>query len=238
MSKNLDLYESLRAVPSEAQKSFNNGRFSGTDINPMWRIKKMTEVFGPCGIGWYYEVVHRSLEHSSDGSTICAFIGLNLYIKKDGEWSKPIYGEGGNTMCAVNKKWQSVDTSDEAYKMALTDAFSNATKQLGLGADVWFEADKVHSTKYDLQTERKNAADKQPDAKPAPSAAPKPAESAPAKAPAPKTADEKKIFACKSKADLRELMTANNWWANEQLTQYATAVAKTLPEHEETETTK
>ena len=37
--------------------------------------------------------------------------------------------------------------------MALTDAISNATKQLGLGADVWFEADNVHSTKYDQQQE-------------------------------------------------------------------------------------
>lgn len=152
---NLEFYEQLREVPAEAKKSFDNGRFKGTDINPMWRIKRMTELFGPCGIGWYYEVVNRSLEHSSDSNVICAFIGINLYVKVNGEWSKPIYGEGGNTMSVWNRKYSCVDTSDEAYKMALTDAFSNATKQLGLGADIWFENDKKHSTKYDLQTERK-----------------------------------------------------------------------------------
>ena len=32
---NLEIYEAGRSVPAEAQKSFNNGRFSGTDINPM-----------------------------------------------------------------------------------------------------------------------------------------------------------------------------------------------------------
>ena len=156
---NLVFYEQLRNVPREAQKQFNNGRFSGTDINPMWRIKRMTEVFGACGIGWYYEVVHRSLEHSSD-STISAFIGINLYIKTDGEWSKPIYGEGGNNFASINK-YDKVLTSDEAYKMALTDAFSNATKQLGLGADVWFANDKSHSTKYDQQQEVNQSATKQ-----------------------------------------------------------------------------
>lgn len=156
--ENLSLYDRLRTVPKEAQKPFNNGRFSGTDINPMWRIKRMTEVFGPCGIGWYYEVVRRSLEKSSD-QTISAFIGINLYIKVDGEWSKPIYGEGGNNFCTTNK-YGNITTSDEAYKMALTDALSNATKQLGLGADIWFANDKNHSTKYDAQQENMNAANK------------------------------------------------------------------------------
>lgn len=140
--ENLEIYEKLRAVPAEAQKAFNNGKFSGTDINPMWRIKKMTELFGACGIGWYYEVVNR--EMITSGNTTSAFIALKLYVKVDGEWSKPIYGEGGNNFASVNKSGVQ-NVSDEAYKMALTDAISNATKQLGLGADIWFEKDK---TKY------------------------------------------------------------------------------------------
>ncbi len=149
---NLHYYEELRAVPQEAKKSFNNGRFSGTDINPMWRIKKMTEIFGMCGVGWYYEIVYRQLEKSIDNVTVCSFVAINLYVKVNGEWSKPIYGEGGNTFCSTNK-YEKIITTDEAYKMALTDAFSNATKQLGLGADIWFGNDKIHATKYDQQKE-------------------------------------------------------------------------------------
>lgn len=151
-NKGLYYYNQLRSVPEEAKKQFNNGRFSGTDINPMWRIKRMTEVFGCCGIGWFYEITARHLEKSSDGVTICAFVAVNLYVKIDGEWSKPIYGEGGNTF-AVPNKFEKIVTSDEAFKMALTDAVSNATKQLGVGADIWFEQDKQHGTKYDQQTE-------------------------------------------------------------------------------------
>lgn len=141
--KNLEFYDALRSVPKEAQKTFNNGRFSGTDINPMWRIKKMTEIFGAVGFGWYYEVVRREIITSPDG-TMCAFIAVNLYVKICEEWSKPIYGEGGNTFATKTKQGYT-QTSDEAYKMALTDAVSNATKQLGLGADIWFSQDK---TKY------------------------------------------------------------------------------------------
>jgi len=147
--QNLETYEKLRTVPKEAQKQFNNGKFSGTDINPMWRIKKMTEVFGMCGIGWYVEVVNREMIKADNGEQ-SAFISVKLYIKdeKSGEWSKPIYGEGGNSYEKVTRNGISV--SDEAFKMAYTDAISNATKMLGLGADIWFANDK---TKY---TEERN----------------------------------------------------------------------------------
>lgn len=137
---NLTYYNAGRAVPEEAQKSFNNGKFSGTDINPMWRIKKLTELFGPAGLGWYYEVVsERAEEH---GDVTIAIVDLNLYVKCDGEWSKPIYGTGGNVLLRKGS------TSDEGYKMALTDALSVACKALGIGADIYFAKDK---TKYTAQ---------------------------------------------------------------------------------------
>lgn len=139
---NMRFYEQARKVPQEAQKAFNNGRFSGTDINPMWRIKKLTELFGPAGIGWYYEAISERSERLND-DTLIAIVDLNLYIKDNGEWSKPIYGTGGNSL--VSKTKTGIITSDEGYKMALTDALSVACKALGIGADVYFDKDK---TKY------------------------------------------------------------------------------------------
>lgn len=143
MNDNLKIYNQLRNVPEHAKKAFNNGRFSGTDINPMWRIKAMTEQFGMCGVGWYYDIVRREAVVSPDGTNGVVYVAVQLFVKIDSEWSKPIYGEGGNKYI-IGKTY-----NDEAYKMALTDALSNATKRLGLGADVWFENDKIHGTKYD-----------------------------------------------------------------------------------------
>ena len=57
---NLDLYNKLKVVPEEAIKPIQNGRLKGkSDINPMWRIKTMTEHFGVCGIGWKYVITRR-----------------------------------------------------------------------------------------------------------------------------------------------------------------------------------
>ena len=134
---NLYIYEQVRSVPVEAQRPFTNGNFSGTDINPMWRIKKLTEMFGPVGFGWYTEVLSERAE--TYGDTVMAIVDINLYVKIDGEWSKPIYGTGGNKLVSVTKNGSR--PSDEGYKMAYTDALSIACKALGIGADIWYSAD-------------------------------------------------------------------------------------------------
>ena len=141
---NLQIYENFKKVPAEAKKPITGGRLKGfTDINPMWRIKKLTEQFGVAGIGWYTEILTREIVNGENNEK-AAFIGLKLYVKIDGEWSKPIYGEGGSMF--VTKEKAGHYTSDEAFKMAYTDALSICCKSLGMAADVYFEKDR---TKYD-----------------------------------------------------------------------------------------
>ena len=138
---NLAIWERVRHVPDEAKKAFNNGKFSGTDINPVWRLKMLTEVFGAAGIGWYTDQV--TFREQTIGDEVMVFCDLNLYVKDGGEWSKPIFGTGGNAICKATRNGAS--STDEGYKMAYTDAISVACKALGIGADVYFDKDK---TKY------------------------------------------------------------------------------------------
>ncbi len=140
---NLRYYDQLRDAPDCARKTIQAGRLKGmTDINPVWRIKAMTETFGPCGIGWKYEITKQWQEQY--GQEVKAFTNINLYIKVDGAWSDPIPGTGGATLVEINSKGYSY-VNDEGYKMSLTDALSVAMKSLGVAADVYFAHD---ATKY------------------------------------------------------------------------------------------
>lgn len=162
VSDNLDLYNKVRSVPSEAQKQITGGRLSGmTDINPMWRIKTLTEQLGTVGFGWYYTVNRMWLEHGANDE-IAAFVEIDLYIKQNDEWSKPIKGVGGSSF--VTKENKGLHTNDDCYKMALTDAISISCKSLGFAADIYFEKDK---SKY------QNDSDNPPDTSP-PNNTPKP----------------------------------------------------------------
>ena len=140
---NLDLYNRIREVPKEALKTIIAGRLKGmSDINPMWRIKKLTEEFGVCGFGWRYEIL-RMWAEKGGGDVISSFVHINLYVKMNGEWSEAIQGVGGSSF--VTNEKNGLYTSDECYKMALTDAISVACKALGIGADVYWDKD---TTKY------------------------------------------------------------------------------------------
>ena len=149
---NLVIYNATRKPPQNALKTIKGGRLSGyIDINPMWRIKTLTEQFGPCGIGWKYIITKQWLEEGANGE-IAAFCNIDMYIKYNGEWSEAIPGTGGSAF--VTKERSGLYTSDECFKMALTDAISVACKSLGMAADIYWESDR---TKYDTQEKQSNA---------------------------------------------------------------------------------
>lgn len=148
---NLEIYDSVREVPETAKRKIQGGRLNGkTDINPMWRIKVLTETFGACGIGWYYKTTKQWTEVYGD--EVAAFVNIELYIKYQGEWSQPIYGTGGSMF--AEKESKGIHVSDECFKMATTDAISVACKQLGVGADVYWEKDTSKYTKQQQDTQQ------------------------------------------------------------------------------------
>lgn len=150
----LELYNRLRFVPESAKKTIGAGRLKGfTDINPMYRIKALTEEFGAYGIGWYIEVT-KETEKSFGGGEVVKEVEVNLYYKIGDEWSKPAPGKGGSMMVAKEKNGLYV--SDESGKMALTDAIGSAAKLLGLCADVYYEKDR---SKYGELSEEEDSSD-------------------------------------------------------------------------------
>ena len=148
-SDNLHIYKQVRSVPEDAQKPFESSWGKTlTEINGMWRIQKLTELFGPCGEGWFTEVTRQERVDFPNGE-VCVFTDINLYLKdtKTGRWSKPIRGTGGNRLVLKNADGLFID--DEAYKKAYTDALGIACKALGFGADIYWGR---NDSKYDSGT--------------------------------------------------------------------------------------
>ena len=143
---NLELYNKYKDVPSNALKAFNNGSFKGTDINTMWRIRCLTEEFGPCGIGWYFDIIKQWTEDGADNEVMC-FAEIKLYYQTNGEWSKGISATGGSKIIQYFSSKDYVKTNDEGYKMAITDALGVACKYLGFGASVYWGNDATKYTK-------------------------------------------------------------------------------------------
>lgn len=151
---NMNIYEAARAVPKEALKTIQAGRLKGmSDINPMFRIKRLTELFGPCGVGWWYEITGKEITFDEITNQKCAFVDINLYYTdpETGHDSHAIPGTGGASFVATERNGPYM--SDECYKMALTDAISVAAKALGIAADVYYKNDRSKYTRDTVAAE-------------------------------------------------------------------------------------
>lgn len=135
MNENLEIYNKLSEPPKTALKQIGGGKLKGmTDINPQWRYKAMTDTFGMVGFGWKYTIDKTWLETAANGE-VTAFAQVSVFVKQNNEWSDAIIGVGGSKLIARER--DGLATNDEAFKMAVTDAFSTSLKMLGVAAAVY-----------------------------------------------------------------------------------------------------
>jgi len=149
---NKEIWDKVKRPPADALKTITGGRLNGkSDINPQWRYEIMTEIFGMCGQGWKYTIDKKWLEPTTDGQVV-AFADITLYVfnKETSLWSEGIPANGGSML--IEKEKAGLHSSDEAYKMAITDALGTAMKMLGVAADIY--AGKWDGSKYINETKQ------------------------------------------------------------------------------------
>lgn len=135
----MEVWERLCETDPKYTKTFRRkGGFSGTDISPTWRQMLMTQEFGPCGHGWGWLLEKTWSEHG------CVFAQVNLWTLGEATERNP-----GGTKCYTGAHIGGTEvgrTPDEAYKMAITDAFGKCCSALGIGADIY--TGQFDSSKY------------------------------------------------------------------------------------------
>jgi hypothetical protein len=128
------IWDKVKTPPPEALKEIKAGRLKGkSDISPQWRYEIMTEIFGPCGIGWKFTINKLWTEQGSEGQ-VFAFAMVTVEYTHDGTVGS-IPGVGGSMLITNEKKGPY--SSDDSFKMATTDAIGTALKMLGVAADVY-----------------------------------------------------------------------------------------------------
>lgn len=137
--------------PKEALNTIQFGKLKGkSDINPQWRIEAMTEVFGLCGVGWYYEILSVDYQDVVETGERMVYITIGIHVKQeDGTWSAPVIGIGGDFTIVRDKN--GIHGNDEAFQMALTDALGKAAKCVGIANDIYRGK---YDSKYGWRDER------------------------------------------------------------------------------------
>ena len=127
-----ELWDKLgRTDPAHTKQFTRSGGFKGTAIKPMWSYRRMTEEFGPCGVGWGINHPEFQVVHNPASEEILVYCTVSVWHENR---EQCVYGVGGDKVAGRNK--YGAVTDDEAFKKAFTDAVTNALKMIGVGADV------------------------------------------------------------------------------------------------------
>ena len=135
---NLRLWRLNETTDPNAVKPVSIGGRSFSSIDSYYQIKRATEVFGPLGQGWGWELDEEVLEvDGSEGRVNFAKCKLTL-------WYVPPGAKNGKTRVTcgpvvgmnqlVSNKGR---PDDEAFKKATTDAITKALSYLGFSADIF-----------------------------------------------------------------------------------------------------
>ena len=128
--KNLEKWNQLATVPVERLKPIQFGALKGkSDINPQWRYKAMTEVYGECGKGWNHRLADVQIVDGANGEVLI-FVEVKVWAG-----DKEFTGVGGDKV--VTKDKNGLRSNDEAMKMAYTDALGTALKYVGVASEIY-----------------------------------------------------------------------------------------------------
>nr|HAF4307099.1 exodeoxyribonuclease VIII [Salmonella enterica] len=155
---NLKLWRTVMRTDPRFTKDITGTGFDGTSVNAEYMIMRATELFGPLGSGWGFEIQedklipgapmsepvfndkqivgHRFLR-DADGTLITEqhhSMRIRLwYETEDRDGSVISYG----ATPFIYKTKHGVKCDGEAPKKSLTDAIKKALSMLGFSADVW-----------------------------------------------------------------------------------------------------
>lgn len=164
---NMDLWTQVHNTPQQYTKGFKRpGGFNGTAIDPTYLVMRATELWGPIGRDWGYEIVDEAyiqgepitnVEGEVVGHIIVHKIRLCLTYPSEGAVGH-IVQFGQTTFVGRDKN--GIYTDEEHAKKSLTDALSKCLSLLGFGADVRigkFE-DSVYAQQREAEEQQKPAA--------------------------------------------------------------------------------
>lgn len=132
------LWERVKTPDPAMTKPFESDGFAGTAISPMWFYRTATEIFGPVGIGWGYNVIGDEIISSANGDQAHT-LQVRLWYVLDGKRGE-VDHFGQTPLCRGHR------LDGDVKKKSLTDALTKAFSLLGFGADVY--AGRFDDLKY------------------------------------------------------------------------------------------
>lgn len=134
MSENKALWKRAFMTDPRAVKPITGKQYKGNSPKPYWIVERLTEEFGPCGIGWGFNIISERFERFSDTESLHVAV-VRLWYELDGKRGE--FEQVGQTRSSYLTAGGKFTVDEDAPKKSVTDALVKCASYLGFAGDIF-----------------------------------------------------------------------------------------------------
>lgn len=115
-------------------KPITGKQYKGNSPKPYWIVERLTDEFGPCGLGWGFSILSERMERLTDTDVLHVAV-VRLWYVMDGKRGE--LEQIGQTKAAYQKNDGHMMTDEDAPKKSVTDALVKCASYLGFAGDIF-----------------------------------------------------------------------------------------------------
>jgi hypothetical protein len=159
------LWNRVYVTDPAAVKKITGKDYGGSSPSPYWIIERLTDEFGPCGIGWGFNVVNERFERFSDTDTL-HIACVRMWYELDGKRGE--LEQMGQTKGSYVTSKGAFKVDEDAPKKSVTDALVKCASYLGFAGDIFsgrWDDSKYVAEAHAEWADRRAAANESPEQK-------------------------------------------------------------------------
>lgn len=131
---NKSLWAKAFTTDPRAVKPITGKQYKGNSPKPYWIVERLTDEFGPCGIGWGFTILGERFERFSDTESL-HIASLRFWFVLDSKRGE--FEQIGQTRSSYLTKDGKFIVDEDAPKKSVTDALVKCASYLGFAGDIF-----------------------------------------------------------------------------------------------------
>lgn len=133
MSDNKALWKRAFMTDPRAVKPITGKQYKGNSPKPYWIVERLTDEFGPCGIGWGFTILSERMERLTETDVLHVAV-VRMWFVMDGKRGE--FEQIGQTKAVYQSK-NGTMVDEDAPKKSVTDALVKCASYLGFAGDIF-----------------------------------------------------------------------------------------------------
>jgi len=133
-NENKAIWDQAFTTDPQFVKNITGKQYQGSSPSPFWIVRRATEIFGPCGLGWGYNILSERIERFGEIDTVHIAMVEVWYMH---EGKRGSFQHIGQTKMSYKTAKGGVMLDEDAPKKSVTDALVKGLSMIGFAGDIF-----------------------------------------------------------------------------------------------------